>query len=48
MGIIADLFVATPPEAAVYEETLLRDYAAAEAQFDPAHPQRGRAVPESP
>ena len=37
MGIIADLFVATPPEAAVYEETLLRDYAAAEAQFDPAH-----------
>lgn len=37
MGILADLFVATPPEAAVYEETLLRDLAAAEEQFDPAH-----------
>lgn len=37
MGILADLFVATPPEAAVYEETLLRDYAAAEERFDPAH-----------
>jgi len=37
MGILADLFVATPPEAAVYEETLLRDIAAAEEQYDPAH-----------
>ena len=37
MGILADLFVATPPEAAVYEETLLRDIAAAEERFDPAH-----------
>ena len=37
MGILADLFVATPPEAAVYEETLLRDLAAAEEQYDPAH-----------
>ena len=36
MGILADLFVATPPEAAVYEETLLRDLAAAEEQYDPA------------
>ena len=37
MGILADLFVATPPEAAVYEETLLRDRTAAEEQYDPAH-----------
>lgn len=37
MGILADLFVATPPEAAVYEETLLRDIAAAKEQYDPAH-----------
>ena len=37
MGILADLFIATPPEAAVYEETLLRDVAAAEEQYDPAH-----------
>jgi hypothetical protein len=37
MGILADLFVATPPEAAVYEETLLRDIAAAEEQYNPAH-----------
>lgn len=37
MGILADLFVATPPEAAVYEETLLRSSAAAEEQYDPAH-----------
>tara|TARA_R110002049_G_C9050517_1_gene553482 strand:+ start:612 stop:1055 length:444 start_codon:yes stop_codon:yes gene_type:complete len=37
MGILADLFVATPPEAAVYEETLLLDFAAVEEQYDPAH-----------
>jgi hypothetical protein len=37
MGILADLFVATPPEAAVYEETLLSDIAAVEEQYDPAH-----------
>ena len=37
MGILADVFVATPPEAAVYEETLLRDVASAEAQYEPVH-----------
>ena len=37
MGILADLFVATLPEAAVYEEALLRDIAAAEEQYDPVH-----------
>ena len=31
MGILADLFVATPPEAAVYEEILLRNIAVAES-----------------
>ncbi len=35
MGILADPFVATPPEAAVYEEILLRNIAVAE-QYDPA------------
>ena len=37
MGILADLFVATPPEAAVYEETLLRDNVAVEERYNPAH-----------
>ena len=37
MGILADLFVATPPEAAVYEDLLLRDFARAEQKYDPAH-----------
>ena len=37
LGILADLFVATPPEAAIYEETLLRDYTAAEEQYAPVH-----------
>ena len=36
MGILADLFVATPPEAATYEETLLRNRVVAEERFAPA------------
>ena len=35
MGILADVFVATPPEAATYEETLLRNYSVAVEQYKP-------------
>jgi len=37
MGILADLFVASPPEAAAYEEMLLGNQAVAEERYDPTH-----------
>jgi len=37
LGILADVFVATPPEAVAYEETLLRNYSVAEEMYEPVH-----------